>query len=130
MAPTSSVKKVRRRKRSHGESSKKILDDVQPPLKPTEQLEEEEEWKGITEETPRESDDESIHLHGFSSDDDDDSSDDSDVADEPSGVDVTMLPTIAKDDAAVKRKLDKAKKNPVSSTSYSQLPAIYDFRKD
>jgi len=58
------------------------------------------------------------HLHGFSSDDDDSSDDEDDdnadadagtTRDEPPALDVSKLPTIAKDDAVVKRKLDKAK---------------------
>jgi nucleolar protein 15 len=56
------------------------------------------------------------HLYGFSTDEDDSSDDDAAAGDE---VDVGKLPTIAKDDATVKRKLDKAKRHPVStSTSY------------
>lgn len=56
------------------------------------------------------------HLYGFSTDEDD-SSDDDAVADEE--VDIGRLPTVAKDDATVKRKLEKAKRHPVSvSTSH------------
>lgn len=54
------------------------------------------------------------HLHGFSTDDDD-SSDEEDGMDlTPEGVDLGRLPTIAKDDATVKRKLEKAKRQKVS----------------
>ena len=57
--------------------------------------------------------DESSQLHGFSTDDED-SSDGEDAMDEgPSAFDVSKLPTIAKDDATVKHKLDKAKRQPV-----------------
>ncbi|KAI0648949.1 hypothetical protein C8Q79DRAFT_924348 [Trametes meyenii] len=49
-------------------------------------------------------------FYGFS-DDDDDSSDDEMVDDIP-GIDIGKLPTIAKDDATVKRKLEKAKRKP------------------
>ncbi|KAF4596484.1 hypothetical protein EYR40_007819 [Pleurotus pulmonarius] len=52
------------------------------------------------------------HLHGFSSSDDDSSDEDNDMDVEPVGIDVGKLPTIAKDDESVKRKLDKAKKQP------------------
>lgn len=53
------------------------------------------------------------HLHGFSTDDDD-SSDEEDAMDNgPSEFDLGKLPTIAKDDATVKRKLEKAKQQPV-----------------
>lgn len=56
------------------------------------------------------------HLHGFSSgsdSSDSDSDDDEEIDDAP--VDVGKLPTIAKDDATVKRKLAKAHKQPVRS---------------
>jgi len=53
------------------------------------------------------------HLHGFSTDEDD-SSDEEEVMDEEShAVDIEKLPTIAKDDAAVKQKLERAKRQPV-----------------
>lgn len=70
--------------------------------------------KTVAEPAP-ESDEESEEdtpLHGFSSDED--SSDDDDAAPEIPGVDVGKLPTIAKDDVTVKRKLEKAKREPVS----------------
>ena len=70
----------------------------------------EEEEQDVVAEDSGEND---VHLHGFSTDDND-SSDEEDIAeDEPSAFDVAKLPTIAKDDATVKRKLEKAKKNPV-----------------
>ncbi|KAK0461427.1 uncharacterized protein EV420DRAFT_1531931 [Desarmillaria tabescens] len=50
-----------------------------------------------------------IPLHGLSSDDDDSSDEDEP---EPTPVDVEKLPTIAKDDANVKRRLEKAKRSP------------------
>lgn len=59
------------------------------------------------------SDEEDVHLHGFSTDED--SSDDEFNVDDEDGIDVGKLPTIAKDDAAVKRKLEKAKRQPVCS---------------
>ncbi|KAI6155393.1 hypothetical protein BKA82DRAFT_4078057 [Pisolithus tinctorius] len=49
------------------------------------------------------------YLFGFSTDED--SSDDEDVSLEE-GVDISRLPTIAKDDATVQRKLEKAKRQP------------------
>lgn len=49
------------------------------------------------------------HLYGFSTDEDD-SSDEDAVAGED--VDIGGLPTVAKDDATVKRKLEKAKRHP------------------
>ncbi|KIK10287.1 hypothetical protein K443DRAFT_670913 [Laccaria amethystina LaAM-08-1] len=69
----------------------------------------EEEEQDVAAEDSGEND---THLHGFSTDDDD-SSDEEDIAEEePSTFDVAKLPTIAKDDAIVKRKLEKAKRNP------------------
>jgi nucleolar protein 15 len=59
------------------------------------------------------SDDDDVHLHGFSTDDDDSSDEEDDMDFEPSAFDIGKLPTIAKDDATVKRKLDKAKSQPV-----------------
>ncbi|OJA11144.1 hypothetical protein AZE42_02380 [Rhizopogon vesiculosus] len=49
------------------------------------------------------------HLYGFSTDEDD-SSDEEDAAGEE--VDIGKLPTVAKDDATVKKKLEKAKRHP------------------
>lgn len=50
-------------------------------------------------------------FYGFSSDDDDSS--DEEMADDIPGIDIGKLPTIAKDDETVKRKLEKAKRKPV-----------------
>jgi nucleolar protein 15 len=70
----------------------------------------EEEWGGIE---AHNSDSDSGRLYGFSSDDD--SSDEDDLTGPgPVDIDVAGLPTIAKDDATVKRKLEKAKWQPVS----------------
>ena len=55
---------------------------------------------------------EDVHLYGFSTDDDS-SDDDLDVVNEGADVDVGSLPTISRDDATVKRKLEKAKRKPV-----------------
>ena len=43
-----------------------------------------------------------------------DSSDEEDISDEIPGIDVGKLPTIAKDNETVKRKLEKAKRKKVS----------------
>jgi nucleolar protein 15 len=79
----------------------------------------EEEWVGVQDAAS--SDDESVHLHGFSTDDDDSSDEEHGMDDEPAALDLVKLPTIAKDDAAVRRKLEKAKRQPVSfpSITYS-----------
>ncbi|KAJ7274526.1 hypothetical protein B0H12DRAFT_403027 [Mycena haematopus] len=58
--------------------------------------------------------DEDAPLHGFSTDDDDSSDDDGYMNVEVSAFDVAKLPTIAKDDATVKRKLENAKRQPAS----------------
>lgn len=55
---------------------------------------------------------EDVHLYGFSTDEDS-SGDDLDAVDEGADVDVGSLPTISRDDATVKRKLEKAKLKPV-----------------
>ena len=53
--------------------------------------------------------DENSHLHGFSTDDEDSSDGEDAMDDRPSAFDVSKLPTIAKDDATVMHKLDKAR---------------------
>ena len=59
-----------------------------------------------------EDEDDAGHLRGFSTDDDD-SSDEEDAMDSEPSFDISKLPTIAKDDATVKQKLEKAKRQPV-----------------
>jgi len=66
--------------------------------------------------------DENVHLYGFSTDED--SSDDDLDVDEGADVDVGSLPTVARDDATVKRKLIKAKQNPASETGVVYLGRI------
>jgi nucleolar protein 15 len=51
-------------------------------------------------------------LHGLSSDDQDSSDEEVDLP----GIDISKLPTIAKDDKIVKQKLEKAKRQPVCIT--------------
>jgi len=63
--------------------------------------------------------DASVHLHGFSTDEED-SSDDDAMDDEPTDFDMGKLPTIAKDDETVKRKLEKAKRQPVRDLSQAR----------
>ncbi|KAH9954287.1 hypothetical protein BC827DRAFT_1243676, partial [Russula dissimulans] len=96
-------------------------DDLEPP-----HLEEEES------EAPQEeggSGEENVHLFGFSTDEDS-SDDDSDV-DEAADFDMVSLPTIARDDATVKRKLEKAKQKPISETGVIFLGRIpHGFYED
>jgi nucleolar protein 15 len=54
---------------------------------------------------------ENVHLYGFSTDED--SSDDDLDVDEEAGLDVGSLPTVARDDATVKSRLERAKRKPV-----------------
>ena len=91
---------------------------VAPPVEAA-SGESEEEWVGFggVDEEAEEDEDESGEgsseeelLHGLSSDDDQDSSDEEI---EIPGIDVSKLPTIAKDDEVVKQKLEKAKRQPV-----------------
>jgi len=56
-------------------------------------------------------DGEDVHLHGFSSDEDS-SDEESDLGGELQ-LDFAKLPTVSKDDETVKRKLEKAKRQPV-----------------
>jgi nucleolar protein 15 len=84
-----------------------------PSLSPTSDFEpshsEEDEAEASQEEdSPGE---ENVHLYGFSTDED--SSDDDLDVDEETALDVGFLPTVARDDAAVKRKLERAKRKPV-----------------
>ncbi|KAF5327634.1 hypothetical protein D9619_004325 [Psilocybe cf. subviscida] len=79
---------------------------------PVEEDEEEasDEDVAAAEEKGEDEEQEESHLHGFSTDDDDSSDEEDDGMDVE--VDLGKLPTIAKDDATVKRKLEKAKQNP------------------
>lgn len=78
--------------------------------------EEDEEESGDEEEdgSDESEEEEPVHLKGFS-----DNEDDSDSSDEDDGVrdeiQMEALPTIAKDDETVKKRLDQAKRNPVST---------------
>ncbi|KAF5359131.1 hypothetical protein D9756_003146 [Leucocoprinus leucothites] len=72
-----------------------------------------EDEKDAGEEVSDEEDEEDTHLHGFSTDDDD-SSDEEDGEEKPglSAFEIGKLPTVAKDDESVKRRLEKAKRQP------------------
>jgi nucleolar protein 15 len=67
-------------------------------------------------------DKENVHLYGFSTDEDS-SDDDLDVDDE-AVCDVGTLPTVARDDATVKRKLERAKRIPVRVSSHHAPRAV------
>ncbi|KAL4066743.1 hypothetical protein V8B97DRAFT_2022556 [Scleroderma yunnanense] len=71
-------------------------------------------------ETPGDNDD---YLYGFSTEEDSSDDEVSPLVEE--GVDVSKLPTIAKDDATVKRKLEKARRQPTEDRGViciSRLP--------
>ncbi|KAG7088208.1 hypothetical protein E1B28_012225 [Marasmius oreades] len=57
-----------------------------------------------------EEDEKEIELHGLTSDEEDSSDDE--IAGPIEGIDITKLPTVAKDDKSVQRRLDKAKRHP------------------
>ncbi|KAJ3490861.1 hypothetical protein NLI96_g1150 [Meripilus lineatus] len=71
-------------------------------------------------------------FFGFSTDDDDDdSSDEEGIDTEIPGIELSKLPTIAKDDATVKRKLEKAKRNPTEDRGVIYLGRIpHGFHED
>lgn len=77
---------------------------------PSEEEEDDEQEDDGSDESEEEA---PVHLKGFS-----DNEDDSDSSDEDDGVvdeiHAEALPTIAKDDKTVKRRLNQAKRNPVS----------------
>ncbi|KAG9076396.1 hypothetical protein FS749_011824 [Ceratobasidium sp. UAMH 11750] len=81
--------------------------------------------------TPSESEEEA-HIKGFSSDEDSsDEDEDDDEAPEIPGIDISKLPTIAKDDATVKRKLERAKRDPTQDRGVLYLARIpHGFYED
>ncbi|EAU85560.1 RNA binding protein [Coprinopsis cinerea okayama7 len=73
---------------------------------------------------------ENVHLHGFSTDDEDSSDDEMEDGD-ARPFDVAKLPTVAKDDAIVKAKLEKAKKKPTEDRGVLYLGRIpHGFYED
>ncbi|KAF8905028.1 hypothetical protein CPB84DRAFT_1772215 [Gymnopilus junonius] len=94
---------ISRPRKPESTSAKKPIKAKTPEPRP--QSDEEEDAEPTSDQEDSEEHD---HLHGFSTDDDD-SSDEDAMDDEPSEFDLGKLPTIAKDDATVKRKLEKAK---------------------
>lgn len=74
------------------------------------------------------SDGEVDHLHGFSTDEDS-SDEEFDAGDTSTGIDLKRLPTIAKDDETVKRKLEKAKRQPVRSSFISSPLSFISFHR-
>jgi nucleolar protein 15 len=103
-APIASKAKNSKSNKAAGSKTK-----VKSPSPPPEEPEADEQSQDETD-TGGQVDD-GVELFGFSTDDDDSS--DEEMNDEPDAIDVSKLPTIAKDDATVQRKLEKAKKKPV-----------------
>ncbi|KAG5722991.1 hypothetical protein E4T56_gene18004 [Termitomyces sp. T112] len=68
--------------------------------------------EAVDDDSEQDGNEKDLHLHGFSTDDDDSSDEDEDMDYEAPALDISKLPTIAKDDATVKRKLEKAKRQP------------------
>ncbi|KAG8954144.1 hypothetical protein FRC04_000364 [Tulasnella sp. 424] len=93
--------------------------------------EEDEEESGDEDERSDESEEEEpVHLKGFS-----DNEDDSDSSDEDDGVtdeiEMEALPTIAKDDETVKKRLDQAKRNPATERGVIYLGHVpHGFYED
>ncbi|KAH9847514.1 hypothetical protein C2E23DRAFT_787356 [Lenzites betulinus] len=87
-------------------ASKKAKGKAQPKA-PSPQPEESAQEDNDAEEEEEEGENE---YFGFSSDDDDSS--DEEMAEDIPGIDIGKLPTVAKDDETVKRKLEKAKRKP------------------
>ncbi|CAE6465227.1 unnamed protein product [Rhizoctonia solani] len=74
--------------------------------------------------------DEENHIRGFSTDEDSSDEDGSEAPEIP-GIDLAKLPTIAKDDAIIKRRLDMAKKQPVQDRGVLFLGQIpHGFYED
>ncbi|RPD61049.1 RNA-binding domain-containing protein [Lentinus tigrinus ALCF2SS1-7] len=68
-------------------------------------------------------------FYGFESDDDDSS--DEEMAEDIPGIDIGKLPTVAKDDETVKRKLEKAKRKPTDDRGVIYLGRIpHGFYED
>lgn len=86
-----------------------------------------EKAKVVEEENAEESEIE-IPLHGLSSEDEDSSDDDDDDFVDAPAVDVSKLPTIAKDDATVKRKLEKAKMKRTQVCLLNICPCLHSKR--
>ncbi|KAI0833663.1 hypothetical protein BC628DRAFT_1414410 [Trametes gibbosa] len=86
-------------------ASKKAKGKAQPKA-PSPQPEE----SAVEEESNADEEEGANEYFGFSSDDDDSS--DEEMDDDIPGIDIGKLPTVAKDDETVKRKLEKAKRKP------------------
>ncbi|EMD33976.1 hypothetical protein CERSUDRAFT_141366 [Gelatoporia subvermispora B] len=94
------------------------------------EAQEEGEGSAAEEDKSDEEDEDEGHLYGFSTDDEGDSSDE-EVSGDWEGIDVSKLPTIAKDDAVIKKKLEKAKKQPTEDRGVIYLGRLpHGFYED
>ncbi|KAH9998816.1 hypothetical protein BJV74DRAFT_794648 [Russula compacta] len=126
--------------RKHADRTKRLVRKLRGPWKapssspspsPTSDLEpshsEEEEPEAPQEEDGP--DENNVHLYGFSTDED--SSDDDLDVNEGADLDLGSLPTVARDDAIVKRKLENAKRKAISETGVIYLSRIpHGFYED
>ncbi|PPQ65283.1 hypothetical protein CVT26_000243 [Gymnopilus dilepis] len=124
---------ISRPRKVESKSSKKPSKSKAPEPQPESEEEEEDEKEdeaAAQSSAEQEESEEDVHLHGFSTDDDDSS--DEDLEDgEPSEFDLGKLPTIAKDDATVKRKLEKAKQQPTEDRGVLYLGRLpHGFYED
>ena len=102
-------------------SSKQKPSKIQKEFTSDSDEDDKEEKNSNDEGRDEESEEENEFLQGFSTDEDS-----SDEDQEPSNFDVGKLPTIAKDDETVKRKLENAKRQPVCSNLFSlELLSMY-----
>ncbi|THH30291.1 hypothetical protein EUX98_g3911 [Antrodiella citrinella] len=76
-------------------------------------------------------DEESVQMFDFSTDDDNSSDDEAMDEDDAPGIDVNTLPTIAKDDAVVKQRLEIAKRTPTADRGVLYLGRVpHGFYED
>ncbi|KAG2035855.1 RNA-binding domain-containing protein [Suillus americanus] len=110
MAPKSSLKSASKTSISNpGKRKSSSADSPSKPTKPKSILKPVKEPEVASEKSGSSDAEDDDHLYGFSTDEDD-SSDEDAIADQ--GIDIGRLPTVAKDDATVKRKLENAKRHP------------------
>jgi len=111
--PTKPIPTSISRPRKTTEASKQTKSKNPQVVVPEPEKDEEIDGSDEADDGNEEDSDSEGHLHGFSTDDDDSSDEEDAMNDEPSDVNLGKLPTIAKDDATVRRKLEKAKLHPV-----------------
>ncbi|KAH8117998.1 hypothetical protein DFH11DRAFT_1503668 [Phellopilus nigrolimitatus] len=126
------VKETESTKKDKAAKSKATTKPKSKKLPTPESSDEEEQAKPLSdkaeEDAEKSGSEDEVLLHGFSSESD---SSDEDEDLDGAAVDVGKLPTIAKDDATVKRKLEKAKKQAVEDRGVLYLARIpHGFYED